>query len=241
MGIPVLPAPGDGPAGWSYAGVIVRSTRDRLLPLLADLRVSGWIGPDERGWVVVVTKQSSGAVAGARRDLAAVAAEIAVRLTTVALAASVRADTLLVLTMWDGEREVGRYVSDPSAVTPQDDEALDEPEGAWYAAAFLRACRDGDPDADFPHWEQAAAELEEILAERLDTDSVFESERLARVLSLLGMPAWLVSSASLPKDVPGGPAGNEVLRLGSGRTGLSGRLADSVVGAVRRRRGPRPT
>jgi hypothetical protein len=54
---------------------------------------------------------------------------------------------------------------------------------------------------------------------------------VARVLGLPGLPAWLVSAASLPKDVPAGPGAGEVTRLGA-----AGLMAGSLSGLVRRRR-----
>ncbi len=230
---PLVPPPGDsGPAGWSYAGAVVRTTREALLPLLAELRVTGFCGPDEDGWVVVVAAEPGGVVAGDRRDLFATAAEVAVRLGTAVLAAEVTGDRLLVLQMWDGDRDLGRYVSDPSALAPDDEDVFGEPEGAWHARDYAGACgRGGD--------HEVVSQLEERLAEWLDPESVFESERLAAVLGLLGLPTWLVSARSLPRDVPAGPRAADVTRLGSGRTGLGGRLVGGVTGVVRRRRGRR--
>jgi hypothetical protein len=138
-------------------------------------------------------------------------------------------DRQLVLVVWSGGDEVGRYVSDPSHGL--DDEAvLPMPMGTEHAAAFADAL--GVPEA--------ADELEELLAEELDADSVIESERLAGVLRLLALPGWLVSAASLPRDVPLGPRAREFTRLGAGVPGVRGRLLGRAVDVVRRRRHPPP-
>jgi hypothetical protein len=104
------------------------------------------------------------------------------------------------------------------------------PMGTEHAAAFADAL--GVPEA--------ADELEELLAEELDADSMIESERLAGVLRLLALPGWLVSAASLPRDVPLGPRAREFTRLGAGVPGVRGRLLGRAVDVVRRRRHPPP-
>ena len=57
---------------------------------------------------------------------------------------------------------------------------------------------------------EAAEELFEVLAEELDPQTVFESERLDTVLRLLDLPRWLIAAQSLPKDVPSGPRRTEL-------------------------------
>jgi hypothetical protein len=69
---------------------------------------------------------------------------------------------------------------------------------------------------------------------------VIESERLASLLRLLGLPTWLVAAASLPHDVPTGPRAAEVTRLGAGRPGLLGWVRGRATDLVRRRRPPPP-
>ena len=69
-----------------------------------------------------------------------------------------------------------------------------------------------DPKTSSPQsgpagYSYAAAMLEELLGEDLNADSVIESERLSSVLRMRQLPAWPVSSSSLPKDVPAGPRG----------------------------------
>ncbi|WP_165308353.1 hypothetical protein, partial [Agromyces binzhouensis] len=157
-------------------------------------------------------------------------AAIAEALRAPAFALRVLVDRQLVLAAWDGSDELGRYSSDPSREPGADEEVLDEPFGAEHAAAFATAA--GAPES--------ADELEQVLAETLDSDSVFESERLAHVLALLGMPGWIVASASLPKDVPTGPDAREFVRLGAGSTGASGIVRGWMTGRVRRRTPPPP-
>jgi hypothetical protein len=69
---------------------------------------------------------------------------------------------------------------------------------------------------------------------------VYESERLARVLDLLGMPRWLVAAAALPRDIPTGPRARELVRLRAGATGPAGRLRGGLTAMVRRRMAPPP-
>jgi hypothetical protein len=226
MAIPLVP-PDDvgGPPGWSYAGVLVHAAREPLLAVLRDLKATVWVGPDEDSWVVVAAA-GKGPVAADGRGVAALASQASRTLECVALDTTVVDDRLLLFGAWDRGEDLGRYVSDPSVGAPDPDDVFPEPEGAWHAGAYAWAC--GRPEA--------AVELEEVLGEVLDPDSVIESERLARVLGLLGAPSWVVSASSLPRDVPAGPAAHEVTRLGSGRTGLQGRVAGGLKGTVRRRR-----
>ncbi len=221
----------DATAGLSYAGMFVRAGHDAVLAWLGDRRFTGWLGPQEGDWVLVVAEQPDGPVAGEGRTLLGAAAEAARDLSTVALAVRVRRDVVLHLDGWDGTgddgaeppRELGGYVSDPSGNAENPDEVYPEPEGAHHAQAYAAACGQ----------EQAGADLFDLLAEELDTDSVFESERLDSVLRLLDLPRWLISAASLPKDVPAGPRRSEVVRLGAGRTGAAGRVISWIL---RRRR-----
>jgi hypothetical protein len=140
------------------------------------------------------------------------------------------ADRQLVLVAWADGAEIGRYVSDPSQGPEADDDTLPDPLGVSCAAAFAAAC--GRPEA--------ADELAEVLSEELDPDSVIESERLTTVLRLLGMPRWIVASASLPGDVPAGPRAHELTRLGAGTEGVTGWVRARAADVVRRRRPPPP-
>jgi hypothetical protein len=132
--------------------------------------------------------------------------------------------------MWSGAEEIGRYLSDPSREPDAGREVLSDPYGAEHAEAFAAAC--GRPDV--------AEDLAEVLADELDPDSVIESERLARVLRLLGMPTWLVAVAALPKDIPTGPRAADLARLGAGIPGITGWFAGRAAEVVRRRRPPPP-
>ncbi len=243
MTYPIAAGRGDEAAGASYAGLFVRAERDSVLDQLVGRRFSGWVGPQQQSWVLAVASTAEGPVAGGRRPIEVLTAEVAAALATVALAVRVHRDRVLYLTGWHAGEHLGDYVSDPSVETPsgevpvEDDpygglevygplDTFPEPQGAWHAPAFATAC--GRPGA--------AADLGELLGETLDHDSVFESERLAQALRLLGLPTWLVSAPSLPGDVPGGPSRADLVQLGAGRSGLGGRIGGLVTGLVRRRR-----
>lgn len=232
MAYPIVgPRHPDEERGLSYSGVFVRADRTDLLESLAVQRFTGWVGPQEARWVLLVPERAAGRVATGGLDVRGLARELARTLVTVALAARIERDRVLRLDAWEGEHELGSYLSDRSVDAPDPDEAFPEPEGAEYAEDFAAAC----------DRKEIAHELLEVLAEELDNDSVFESERLATVLRLLGLPSWLVSATSLPGDVPAGPRRTELVRLGAGRTGWGGRLAGALTGVVRNRRSPRPT
>lgn len=245
MAYPVVARGGDdagGPVGYTYAAVLVRldpagdapagatCTREEVLAGLAAVRFSGWVGPAEDGWLVAVAAAGGGTVAAGRRGVLDLGAWLAERFAAPVVATRVVQDQQLLLAMWSGGVEVGRYLSDPSYGLGADDDTLPDPFGVEHAAAFAAAC--GHP--------AAAEELTEVLAEELSPDSVFESERLASVLGLLGLPTWLVAVASLPRDVPTGPRAREFTRLAVGRRGLAGRLVGWPVGLVRRRLPPPP-
>jgi hypothetical protein len=216
-----------GSTGYTYGAVAVRAAAqwDRLLPALRAMRFSGWVAPPEDGWVLAVAARAGGAVAAGRRGLLELGAELAAELDTTVAAVRVLRDRQLVLAAWSGGDEVGRYVSDP-AYGLDDEEVLSFPIGTEHAAAFAAAA--GVPEV--------AGDLEELLAEELDPESVIESERLALVLRMLALPGWLVASVSLPHDIPSGPRARELTRLGAGIPGVGGRLVGRAVEVVRSRR-----
>jgi hypothetical protein len=144
--------------------------------------------------------------------------------------ARVRLDRQLVLAAFRGPDELGRYSSDPSREPGADDEVLAEPFGVEHAEAFAEAVGRAD----------AAEELAEVLGEELDTDSVYESERLARVLGLLGLPRWIVAAGALPRHLPTGPRTKDLVRLGAGATGAKGVVQGRAAAAARRRMPPPP-
>jgi len=222
-----------GPAGLSYAAILVRvdppaAARQQVLDALHSVRFTGWLGPEEQGWVVAVAERGAGTVAAHRRGVLGVAEDLAGRLGVPLVAVRVAGDRQLALSVWADGAEVGRYVSDPSYGL--DDDTLPEPLGAEHAAAFAAAA--GQPEA--------ADDLAELLAEDLDPDSVIESERLGGVLRLLGLPSWLVAVSSLPRDIPTGPRAAELTRLRAGATGVGGRVRGRFAEVVRRRRPPPP-
>jgi hypothetical protein len=233
-----LPLPGmapepDAPAGDTYGAALVRAdgaTRDAVVAALRDIRFTGWIAEPDGGWIAAIADAAGGTVAEGRRGVLEVAAVLAERLSTTAFAVRVRLDRQLVLAAWAEAVELGRYSSDPSREPGAEEEVLAEPYGAEHADAFAVAA--GRPEA--------AGKLAETLEEELDTDSVYESERLARVLDLLGMPRWLVASAALPRDIPTGPQARELVRLRAGATGVAGRVRGGLTAMVRRRMAPPP-
>ena len=231
--LPGPPADGGGPSGLTYAGVLVRLAapaveRSQVLDALQQLRFTGWLGPEEQGWVVAVASDGTGSVAAGRRGVLEVAAELAEQFDLTLVAVRVANDRQLVLSVWAAGEEVGRYVSDPS-YGMRDETVMSDPLGDEHAEEFAAAL--GRPEA--------AEELGELLSEELGED-VIESERLSGVLRLLGLPDWLVAASSLPRHVPGGPPSGAFTRLGAGRPGLAGRIAGRAVRVVRTRRGPPP-
>lgn len=235
MSIPIR-GPDDPAAmdGYSYSGVFVRAEHGTLLGRLAEQRFTGWLGPQEGEWALAVAEEAAGPVAGSGRTLLTLARALARDLSTIVIVARVERDRVLRLDGWDGTgddgdeapRELGGYVSDPSVDAEDADAVFPEPDGAHHAEAYAQACEQPG----------AAEELFEVLAEELDPQTVFESERLDTVLRLLDLPRWLISAQSLPKDVPAGPRHTELVRLGAGRSGPSGLVMGAVTGVLRRRR-----
>ncbi|MDO8119906.1 hypothetical protein Q6346_01100 [Isoptericola sp. b490] len=227
------PVPGTEREGLRYGGLVVHLDgvgRDAVVSALSAARFSGWVGPDQTPWLVVVAATPFGPVAGSRTGIAALADRLADRLGTLVLAVQVIDDQVLRL-FWSGPDGAGRYDSDPTVGHEDDDELSDDPEGVELLTELAAAC--GRPDA--------GEDLTDLLDERIDRDSTYESERLRAALRLLGMPTWLMASASLPRDVPGGPRRRELTRLGAGRGGVRGRVRGALVGRVRRHRRPRPS
>lgn len=222
-----------GPIGHTYAALLVRAkpaSFDALVAALRGIRFSGWVAPPDDEWIVVVAYQGDGTVASGRRGVLGVGALVAERLATTVLAVRVLVDRQLVIVAWSGSEELGRYSSDPSREPGADDEVMSEPMGVEYAEAFATAA--GRPEV--------AEKLADELEEELDTDSVYESERLARVLRLLGLPSWLVAAASLPRDIPTGPRSKDLMRLGAGSPGVGGVLLGRAADVKRRRTPPPP-
>ena len=228
MTFPLAPRPEvGGPAGHTYAVVLIRTGEAAAVAaVLRRLRFTGWIAPSRDGWLPVVAVPGGGTVAAGRRGVVEVGAALAAELAATVLAIRVLADRQLALVAWSGADELGRYVSDPSREPGADEDVLPDPIGVPDAGAFATAC--GHPER--------AGDLADLLAERLDPDSEIESERLARVLRLFGLPTWLVAVATLPRELPTGPPARELTRFGAGLRGLPGRVGGRVAGVVRRRR-----
>jgi hypothetical protein len=226
-------------SGYTYAMVLVRvdgkpsgrpCTRQDVLFALREVRFSGWLAVPESGWLVAVASSGGGTIAAGRRGVVGVGEWLADRLAATVLAIRVLTDRQLLVALWVDRVEVGRYVSDPSYGLSADDDTLPDPLGVQHAAAIAAAC--GRPET--------AEELAELLAEELDPESVFESERLAGILRLLDLPSWLVAAPSLPHDIPTGPRATDMTRLRAGARGLLGRVWGPAADLIRRRRPPPP-
>lgn len=230
----VSPEP-EGPSGYIYAAVAVRTSerapdREETLAALRRIRFSGWVAPPEDEWVPVIPRGGGAVVAAGRRGVIGVGEALAQALDTTAVAVRVLEDRQLALVAWQSGREVARYVSDPSREPGASPDVLPDPVGIEGSDALAAAC--GRPEV--------GEELADLLAEPLDPDEEIESERLVRVLQLLGLPAWLVSVWRLPRPMATGPAPRDLLRLGAGRTGPLGWVAGHGVSLGRRWRQPPP-
>ncbi|HEX5857690.1 MAG TPA: hypothetical protein VFY91_06235 [Microbacterium sp.] len=236
MYLPPLAAPSadvPAPGGHTYGGVLLRQgdiSDGELLEALGGIRFSGWVAPPCDGWVVVLGEPGGGVVADGRRGMIEVGQLLAERAAGPVLAVRVRMDRQLALVAWREGAEVARYCSDPSREPGADEEVLDAPIGAESAETLAELWEHPD----------AAEDLSELLEDELDPDSVHESERLGRVLRILGLPAWLVAAGELPRRMPTGPRPAEMRRLRTGRTGATGRMLDFVTRRVRRRQSPPP-
>ncbi len=223
--VTVSPEP-EGPAGYSYAALLLRpADPERVTDRLRELGFSGWVAPPEDDWLVVLPAAADAAVASGRRGVVEVGETLATLVATV-LAIRVLDDRQLALVCWQDGVEVARYVSDPSKEPGAAYDVLDDAIGVEHAEAIAEAC--GRPDA--------GEELAEVLAEPQDPEEEIESERLTKVLALLGLPAWIVSAWVLPKRMPLGPKPKDLTRLGAGRPGVGGLLAGGAARAARRRK-----
>jgi hypothetical protein len=199
---------------YSYAGLLVRADRAELLDVVAAAGFTGYVGPQEADWVVLVPARLQAAAGRGTADLETLGSDLARHFGQPSLTVSVHRDRVLRLLLSGSSRELGRYVSNPAYGADEDDEILPDPQGVEHAVAFAAA--GGAPEA--------AEDLAEVLSQILDEQEQTESERLSTVLRLLGLPRWLVAVDQLPRDVPGGPSAAQVTRLFRGRTGLPGRL-----------------
>lgn len=214
-----------GPSGSSYCGIFSTAAREGLVTHLSRLRFSGWVGPQEGSWVVAVPTRLRGAVAGDKMTAADVARALSAAGDEPAFCAAVRDDKLLQLQAYDAGEALMTYYSDPTIADPYNDDLTSDPMGAQDAPALAAAL--GRPEV--------GEELEELLEEELG-ESENESERITKVLRLLGAPTWVVSSEALPKDVPAGPRAKDFTRLGAGKEGVSGRFDEAVRGIVRKKK-----
>lgn len=214
-----------GPAGSTYCGIFAIAPREGVLTTLSELRFSGFVGPQEGPWVVSVCLRVRGAVAGDKMTSGHVARALSAASGVGAFNLIVVDDKMLNIEAFVAGERVMRYYSDPTVAFPFNEELSPEPMGAQDAHAFAAG-------VDKP---EVAMELEESLAEELG-ESENESERVTRLLRLLGAPSWIVAAEALPKSVPSGPGAKEFTRLGAGKPGVTGRLDDAVRGIVRKKK-----
>lgn len=224
---PVPVSVGEGESGFSYSGVYVAASRDHVLAALGELRFTGFVGPQEGDWVLSIAGNPLGKVARKKRRIADVARDLATTLETVTLAVEVDKDSRLRLWGFDGVDALPVYDSAPPE---EDDDEIQIDDfgnpvmtGAFVdnddvARALLSTFRVEDDD------DSLIGLLDEDLGE--DTS---ESERLTGILRILELPTWIVSADSLPRRVPGGPDKDEVTRLGAGKPGVQGRLAEAFT------------
>lgn len=232
---PPVPRGSDGDRpGLSFSGIYTRGDRGEILAALGELRFTGWVGPADGAWIIAVCGNPLGKVARGKRRFDDVARDLASTLQTSVIGVEVNSERRLRIVPFDGEDALPVYDSAP----PEPDEAQ------------ILVDDFGNPmmgEAAFVDTEAAAhtlLRLQEItddgaydsLVELLDDDlgeSTHESERLVDVLRLLDLPTWIVSSDSLPRNIPGGPAKSEMTRLGAGKPGVQGRVKAAVWKPVR--------
>lgn len=234
--IPITPLnAGTGQGGVSYSGVYISADRDHVLAGLGDMRFTGYVGPQEGDWLLAVAGNPLGKVAGDRRRIADVAHDLATALEAITLAVEVDSDTRLRIWGFDGVDTLPPYDSQP----PDDDDygglQLDDFGNPVMTGAFV----DNDDVAQALLTTFRVDDDDDELAELLDEDlgeDTSESERLTRILRILGLPTWIVSSDSLPRRVPGGPDKDQVIRLGAGKPGVQGRFAAALTKPIRPKR-----
>jgi len=226
---------GEGEAGLSYSGVYVAAERDRVLAELSELRFTGFVGPQEKSWVVAVAGNPLGKVARKKRRIADVARELAASLETVTLAVEVNKDTRLRLWLFDGVDTLPPYDSNPPDPEGEGGLRLDDFGNPVMTGVFV----DNDDVAQSLLTTFHIEDEDEKLAELLDDDlgeDTSESERLTEILRVLALPTWIVSSDSLPRRVPGGPDKDAFTRLGAGKPGVQGRVAEALTKPARPKR-----
>ncbi|MFV0425407.1 MAG: hypothetical protein ACK5KU_00030 [Beutenbergiaceae bacterium] len=214
----------------SYSGIYIRAERGAILATLGELRFTGWVGPQEQDWVLSVAGNPLGKIARNKRRFDDVTADVANTLRTIAIGVEVERDRRLQIVAYAAEHALPRYDSSPPE---PDEDAMDIDDF-------------GNPVMEVADTDAIGSELarllqisdEEALMTLLEEDlgsSTSESERLLKLLRLAQLPTWLVSSDSLPRNVPGGPRKGEVIRLGAGKPGAQGRVNEIMWRPVRGR------
>ncbi len=253
----------DRPEPPSFGGIFSTANRDDVVAFLGEIKFTGWIGPVQGLWILIVAENPLGQVAAARRTLDQTAKELAARTRSLTMSAAVSKDTSLRLGLYDGEERIAHLDTNPAedeggfAVNefgePVGPESGSDAESGFMLDEFGEPMVDefGEPigammmddaeDDEFVHAPIARAfgrpdlaeELTELLEESLSEDQS-ESERMTSLARMLDLPTWLVSSASLPKRIWGAPDPSEMTRLRAGRQGLSGAVLGSAVRRLRR-------
>lgn len=244
--------------GVSCAGVYTAADRERVVEVLASLGFSGWIGPAQGRWVLVVAENPLGKVAAGKRTIDEVGRDLAATTGALTLVAQIRRDEALRLWLYNGDQRVATVDTNPpepefgagpghdefgGAVTLDEfGEPMLEEFGEPVGMAMFEDDSDGltyAPIAQALEVPEVSEELTELLEDELSEDES-ESERLTAMARLLGLPTWLVSATSLPKDIWGGPRREEMIRLQVGRQGAAGALHGFVTRRTTRRPPARP-
>ena len=216
-----LPLPGatpepDGVAGETYGAALVASdgaTRDAVVGVLRDIRFTGWIAPPDGGWIVAIGDPGDGTVAADRRGVLEVAAVLADRLGTTAFAVRCAGTASSCSPRGTDPRN-----SAGTRATRRTSRAPTSRCSANRTAPTMPTPSRSRPDARRGRGTRGRARRGARSRQRVRIRTP------ARVLGLLGMPRWLVASASLPRDIPTGPGARRWSGSGAGEPGAMGRL-----------------
>lgn len=226
---------GEGEAGFTYSGVFTSASREDVLVALTELRFTGYVGPQEDDWVLAVAGNPLGKVARKKRRINDVGRDLATTLETVTLSVEVDKDARLRLWAFDGVDALPPYDSAPPDLDGEGGMELDDFGNPVMTGVFI----DNEAVAQALLATFRIEDDDDVLADLLDDDlgeDTSESERLTGILRILELPTWIVSSDSLPRRVPGGPDKAQVTRLGAGKPGVQGRVAEALTKPARPKR-----
>ncbi len=111
---------------YSYAGLLVRADRAELLDVVAAAGFTGYVGPQEADWVVLVPARLRAVAGRGAADLEALGGDLARHFGQLSLTVSVHRDRVLRLLLSGGTRELGRYVSNPAYGADEDEQTESE-------------------------------------------------------------------------------------------------------------------